>query len=212
VATSRPGKTPGYKTWRSAWRRRWSGSRRDRELTEAQEQQTATSEILRVISRSPTDVQPVFDVIAESAARLCEGIFGVVYRLDGDTVHMVAHHNLSPEGWAAYQALYPRSLNRQTNSGRAMLEGRVAITEDVEADTERSAATREAARLMGLRSAVTIRSVVENARSGRSPSAGTNPEHSRRSRSGYCRPSPIRPSSPSRTCGCSRSSRRATAS
>jgi GAF domain-containing protein len=129
---------------------------RDRELTEAQEQQTATSEILRVISRSPTDVQPVFDVIAESAARLCEGIFGVVYRLDGDTVHMVAHHNLSPEGWAAYQALYPRSLNRQTNSGRAMLEGRVAITEDVEADTERSAATREAARLMGLRSAVTI--------------------------------------------------------
>src|SRR5262245_46002006 len=71
-------------------------------------------------------------------------------------VQMVAHHNATPEGWAAYQALYPRPLNRQTNSGRAMLDGRVAITEDIEADSARSAATRDAARLMGLRSAVTI--------------------------------------------------------
>jgi two-component system, NtrC family, sensor kinase len=83
------------------------------------EQQTATSEILRVISSSPTDVQPVFDAIAETAARLCDGVFGMVYRLDGDTVRMVAHHNVSPEGWAAYEALYPRPVNRQTNSGRS---------------------------------------------------------------------------------------------
>jgi GAF domain-containing protein len=127
-----------------------------KETTEALEQQTATADILRVISRSPTDLQPVFDAIAESAARLCDGIFGMVYRLDGSTVHMVANYNVSPEGWAAYQALYPRPLNRQTTSGRAMLERRVAITEDVEADTERSAATRDAARRMGLRSAVTV--------------------------------------------------------
>jgi signal transduction histidine kinase/putative methionine-R-sulfoxide reductase with GAF domain len=126
------------------------------ETREALEQQTATADILGVISRSPTDLQPVFDAIAESAARLCDGIFGMVYRLDGSTVHMVANYNVSPEGWAAYQALYPRPLNRQTTSGRAMLERRVAITEDVEADTERSAATRDAARRMGLRSAVTV--------------------------------------------------------
>jgi len=126
------------------------------QVSEALDQQTATAEILRVISQSPTDVQPVFDAIAESAARLCDGIFGIVYRLDGNMVQMVAHHNASPEGWAAYLALYPRPLNRQTNSGRAMLDGRVAITEDIEADTERSAATRDAARLMGLRSAVTV--------------------------------------------------------
>ncbi len=128
----------------------------NRDLTEALDQQTASAEILRAISSSPTDVQPVFDAIAESAARLCDGIFGIVYRLDGNMVQMVAHHNASPEGWAAYQALYPRSLNRETNSGRAMLDGRVAITEDIETDTERSGATRDAARLMGLRSAVTV--------------------------------------------------------
>src|SRR5262249_20515770 len=68
-----------------------------RERDVALEQQAATSEVLRIISRSPTDAQPVFDMIAESAARLCEGQFCFVYRFDGQLLHFVAHHSLTPE-------------------------------------------------------------------------------------------------------------------
>ena len=60
----------------------------------ALEQQTATSEILRVISSSPTDLQPVLDAIAASAVRLCDGLFGAVYQFDGQLIHFVAH-----DGW-----------------------------------------------------------------------------------------------------------------
>src|SRR5947208_4592893 len=58
------------------------------DLTEALEQQTATSEILRVISRSPTDVQPVFDAIAEAALRLCGGASSIVTTFDGQLIHL----------------------------------------------------------------------------------------------------------------------------
>src|SRR5262249_33716316 len=70
----------------------------NKELSESLEQQTATSEILRVISRSQTDVQPVFDVIVASAVRLCEARYGAVFSFDGELVHLVAQHNFSQEG------------------------------------------------------------------------------------------------------------------
>src|SRR6516164_5409749 len=58
-------------------------ARLTRELNEARQQQVATADVLKVISRSSTDVQPVFDMIAESARRLCDGQFCFVYRFDG---------------------------------------------------------------------------------------------------------------------------------
>ena len=64
------------------------------QVTEALEQQTATSEILRVISQSPTDVQPVFDTIARSATRLCDALYGLVFRFDGKTITLVADDGL----------------------------------------------------------------------------------------------------------------------
>jgi GAF domain-containing protein/sensor histidine kinase YesM len=63
---------------------------RTHELSESLEQQTATSEILSVLSGSPTDTQPVFEAIAENALRLCEADFAFVLRYDGERAHMVA--------------------------------------------------------------------------------------------------------------------------
>ncbi|MBW8056173.1 MAG: GAF domain-containing protein, partial [Nitrospira sp.] len=77
------------------------------DLTEALEQQTATSEVLQVISSSPTDVQPVFDMIAQSAKQLCHGQFCVVSRFDGELIHLVSHHGVTPEGVEAFQRVFP---------------------------------------------------------------------------------------------------------
>ena len=69
---------------------------RNRELTEALEQQTATSTILRVIAASPTDIQPVLGAVAESAAKLCEAYDAAILLADGDQLALRAHHGPIP--------------------------------------------------------------------------------------------------------------------
>src|SRR5262249_45946237 len=87
-----------------------------RVATEALEQQTATAEILRVISRSQTDVQPVFDTIARNVLRLCNGLTAGVFRFDGRLVHLAASHNFESEARKVLEQAYPISPNRENLS------------------------------------------------------------------------------------------------
>src|SRR5262245_24222896 len=106
------------------------------ERDEALEQQAATSEVLRVISRSPTDAQPVFDMIAESAARLCEGQFCFVYRFDGQLLHLVAHHSLTPEVLEMNRRAYPAPPSRRSAAARAILERGFVQIPDINTDPD----------------------------------------------------------------------------
>nr|WP_037390703.1 GAF domain-containing protein [Sinorhizobium americanum] len=127
---------------------------RNRELTEALEQQSATSEILRVISTSPTDVQPVFDSIAKNAARLCAAEFCFVFRFDGELMHPVAYHGVSREGIEATRAIFPRKPSRTNVTGRAFLSGTIEQIADVFADPEYQLLSL--AKIMSYRSAIGV--------------------------------------------------------
>jgi PAS domain S-box-containing protein len=115
---------------------------RNRDLTEALEQQTATGEILRVISRSPTDVQPVFNTIIESAVRLCDGVLGTVFHREGELIHVDAYHNLSPTGIEEVLRAFPMPARRDHATGRAILDGVVVHIPDLGADQEFATSAR----------------------------------------------------------------------
>src|SRR5215470_12481746 len=107
-----------------------------RELKEALEHQAATSEVLDLISRTPTNVQPVFDAIIESAVRLCDSVFGVVWRYDGELLHYAASHNFTSEVLTEILKTFPKRPDRSIAAGRAILDGRIAHVSDMLADPE----------------------------------------------------------------------------
>jgi len=109
---------------------------RNRALAEALEQQTATSQILRVISQSPTDVQPVFDTIAAAALKLCRASSAIVVTFDGELTNLAALADVSPEGADALRRRYPRPASRATATARAILTHSVVAIPDVLEDPE----------------------------------------------------------------------------
>jgi two-component system, NtrC family, sensor kinase len=111
--------------------------RRTRELDEAREQQTATNEVLSIIRRSPADAQPVFDAIVQSATRLCDAIFSVVYLYDGDRLRIAATKNFTPEAKIQLNELQQlKRPDRAHLGGRAILDRAVIQVPDVLEDPE----------------------------------------------------------------------------
>jgi two-component system, NtrC family, sensor kinase len=109
---------------------------RNRDLTDALDQQTATSEILRVISSSPTDLLPVFDSIAASALRLCDAKLCTAFRFDGEFIHLIGSRHVSQEGAAAYRDAYPSRPGRQSGTHRAILTRTIVHIPDIREDAE----------------------------------------------------------------------------
>src|SRR4029077_10633267 len=110
------------------------------ELKEALEQQTATSEILGVIASSPTDIQPVLDVVAENTARLCNAIDALIYRVDDETLRVAAHYGEIPIPVDAGTLM----LDRNTVGGRAVVDRQTHHIQEVAALPESELPSRPA--------------------------------------------------------------------
>src|SRR5262249_29198809 len=103
---------------------------RDQELVEAQEQQTATAEVLRIIGSSPSDLQPVLDSVVKSAARFCGADSATLFKLDGNALGVVAHHGAIP---VHIGLVTP--CGRGTVVGRTVLDRQTVHVTDLQAET-----------------------------------------------------------------------------
>ena len=129
-------------------------------LTEALEQQTATSEVLQVVSNSPGDLQPVFASMLENAVRICDAKFGNIYRWDVDALHLEASHN-TPVAFAEHRRRSPLRLNQMPESLHRMVAARepiqvediLALADDVE---KRNPVVVAGAELGGIRTVLNV--------------------------------------------------------
>jgi PAS domain S-box-containing protein len=104
------------------------------DLSEALEQQTAIADILRVISGSAIDVQPVFETIVRSAVNLCGATYGIVFRYDGELITVAAHHNLDEAALEALNRIWPMRPDNRTVMGQTILERNVVHVRDMECE------------------------------------------------------------------------------
>jgi signal transduction histidine kinase len=129
---------------------------RNRELSTALDTQTATSDILRVISRSQTDVQPVFDAIVASAVRLLMAYSGAMTRVEADQIVLAALTGIDDAGAAAVRSLFPQPLQSLGPYARAVLAGAPFNSADLQTDARVPEFARAAAQARGFHSWVVV--------------------------------------------------------
>jgi two-component system, NtrC family, sensor kinase len=162
-------------------------ARRNTEYGERIEYQAATIDVLKVMSASPGDPQPVFDLIARQAAKLCNVPAVAVATLDGTLLHLAAKSGFDPAYADAYVARFPRPVGTDSSMGRAILNRRIDQIEDITADP-----THSFGDVLGHWSVIAVPMLREGYHWVRSPSAARRWAHSPIAKSPCCKPSPSR--------------------
>ena len=184
---------------------RTASAHTDGDLTEALEQQTATSEVLQVISSSPGDLEPVFATMLENAVRICDATSATSIRWDGDALRIVATHN-TPPAFAEARRRAPYSILVRNPVGRMMTTKTVVHIADLQRRRpilNARSGSRRSRRTWRHSDASDVPMLKENELIGALHLTAKKFVRSPISRSSLSRTSPPKPSSPSRTRGCS---------
>jgi len=124
------------------------------ELRESLQQQTATSDVLKVISGSLNDLKPVFETIGQRAEKLCDAEISVISMVDGDQIRLVSINGVTEEGVEAVRRVYPLPRDAETVTARAIRSAAICHVSDVLADAQYQ--TKDAARVSGFRGSLGV--------------------------------------------------------